>query len=222
MQIQSKYAKIKEIFSSIQGEGLYQGQIHTFVRFCFCNLNCMYCDTDFDPKNTIEYSTQKLYDALKNEKTDFISLTGGEPLLEVDFLEEFFKNYNLKIPIYLETNGTLYNELKKIIDYIDVVSADVKLESATGQKNRFSDNEKFLDIANKKSVFIKVVFDKNIKDLEINECINLAKKHNNTIILQPKMPLDKDLNFMDVFNKFHSIYSNIRLIPQVHKFLNIQ
>ena len=38
---------IKEIFSSIQGEGPYVGEKHVFVRFCKCNLACKYCDTDF-------------------------------------------------------------------------------------------------------------------------------------------------------------------------------
>ena len=222
MQTQSKHTKIKEIFNSIQGEGLYLGQLHTFIRFCFCNLNCKYCDTDFDPKNTMEYSSQKLFNAIKDLKSDFISLTGGEPLLEADFLKEFFENYKIKIPFYLETNGTLYNELNKIIDYISAISMDIKLESATGQKNRFQDNKNFLEIANKKEVFVKIVFDKNISDDEIENCIKLAEKHNNTIILQPKMPIDKDFNFMEIFDKFHKSYKNTRLIPQVHKFLNVQ
>ena len=40
-------AKIKEIFSSIQGEGLLVGVEQIFIRFCKCNLACKYCDTDF-------------------------------------------------------------------------------------------------------------------------------------------------------------------------------
>ena len=37
-------ANIVEIFSSIQGEGLYIGERHLFIRFKDCNLNCTYCD----------------------------------------------------------------------------------------------------------------------------------------------------------------------------------
>jgi len=40
------YADIAEIFSSIQGEGLYVGRRQIFIRFCGCNLNCRYCDTE--------------------------------------------------------------------------------------------------------------------------------------------------------------------------------
>lgn len=213
---------IKEIFSSIQGEGLYVGQKHIFVRFTKCNLNCKYCDTDFlnDKK---EYTIESLYQKLQKYDDEVISFTGGEPLLEADFLFNFLNNYKKELnkKIYLETNGTLPIELKKIIDLVDIVAMDIKLNSATGQENRFEINEKFLEIAKEKEHFIKIVFDKNILDDEIKNVIDLAKKYNSTIILQPKMPLDKELELEKIFNKFFEQYKNIRLIPQTHKFLNL-
>ena len=220
--MQQHNTNIKEIFTSIQGEGPYVGQKHIFVRFCRCNLNCKYCDTDFDIKNSKKYSPFALFDLLKNIDADTISFTGGEPLMELEFLEEFLKEYKNKLnkKIYLETNGVLYKNLEKIIDFIDIISMDIKLKSASGMEN-FEENEKFLDIASKKEVFIKIVFDKNIKDEEIIKTASIAKKHDSLIILQPKMPMDKDMDIEKIFNKFYKHYKNIRLIPQVHKFLNL-
>lgn len=220
--MQQHNTNIKEIFTSIQGEGPYVGQKHIFVRFCRCNLNCKYCDTDFDIKNSKKYSPFALFDLLKNIDADTISFTGGEPLMELEFLEEFLKEYKNKLnkKIYLETNGVLYKNLEKIIDFIDIISMDIKLKSASGMEN-FEENEKFLDIASKKEVFIKIVFDKNIKDEEIIKTASIAKKHDSLIILQPKMPMDKDTDIEKIFNKFYKHYKNIRLIPQVHKFLNL-
>ena len=214
---------IREIFSSIQGEGTHIGEKHVFVRFCKCNLKCDFCDTDFEIKNAKSYSTEELYNVLKLQDANVISFTGGEPLLDIDFLEEFLKNYKDKLnkKIYLETNGTLYDELNRIIDYVDIVAMDIKVKSATNQDNHFLDNEKFLKIASKKENFIKVVFDNDIKDDEIENICNISKKYNSTIILQPKMPLDKDIELENIFNKFYKNYSSIRLIPQVHKFLNL-
>lgn len=214
---------IREIFSSIQGEGTHIGEKHVFVRFCKCNLKCDFCDTDFEIKNAKSYSTEELYNVLKLHDANVISFTGGEPLLDIDFLEEFLKNYKDKLnkKIYLETNGTLYDELNRIIDYVDIVAMDIKVKSATNQDNRFIDNEKFLKIASKKENFVKVVFDNDIKDDEIENICNISKKYNSTIILQPKMPLDKDIELENIFNKFYKKYSSIRLIPQVHKFLNL-
>lgn len=220
--MQQHNTNIKEIFTSIQGEGPYIGQKHIFVRFCRCNLNCKYCDTDFDIKISKKYSPFALFDLLKNIDADTISFTGGEPLIEVEFLEEFLKEYKNKLnkKIYLETNGVLYKNLEKIIDFIDIISMDIKLKSASGMEN-FEENEKFLDIASKKEVFIKIVFDKNIKDEEIIKTASIAKKHDSLIILQPKMPMDKDIDIEKIFNKFYKHYKTIRLIPQVHKFLNL-
>lgn len=222
MQNQST-TKIREIFTSIQGEGPYVGQKHIFVRFCKCNLKCAFCDTDFNIEYALGYNIDELFEKLNKIDSATISFTGGEPLVDVLFLKEFLSKYKTKLnkKIYLETNGTMYNELSKIIEYTDIISADIKLKSATGQENRFDINEKFMDIASLKEAFIKIVFDKNITPDEIQNCIKIAKKHDTLIILQPKMPLDKDIELEKIFNMFYERYKNVRLIPQVHKYLNL-
>ena len=220
MQNQST-VKIKEIFTSIQGEGTYVGEKQTFVRFCKCNLACKYCDTDFSAG--VEYSSFDLAQKLKQETAQTISFTGGEPLCEKEFLKKFLSQYKKELnkKIYLETNGTLFEELKEIIEFVDVVSMDIKLKSATGQENRFLDNEKFLEIASKKETFLKIVFDENIKNEEIDEVIKIAKKYNSLIVLQPKMPINSEIELDKIFDLFYQKYQNIRLIPQTHKFLNL-
>ncbi len=223
MKIQKKTAFIKEIFTSIQGEGSYVGQKHIFVRFCRCNLNCRFCDTDFKT-NAKEFNIDSLFDVLNNINARIISFTGGEPLLEDDFLNDFLTKYKKRLnkKIYLETNGTLPLNLKKIIDFVDIISMDIKLKSSSGHKN-FKENEEFIKtvLDNKKEIFIKVVFDKNITEEEITTCTNIAKKYNILLVLQPKMPLDEGINLEEIFEKFYSNYENIRLIAQTHKFLNL-
>lgn len=98
---------------------------------------------------------------------------------------------------------------------------DIKLESAAGQKNDFSVNDEFLLVARDSEVFAKVVFDENITDKEILEIANLGIKHGIEIILQPKMPISKNLDMTGIFQKLYKKYSRIRLIPQVHKYLNL-
>ncbi len=98
-----KTAYISEIFSSIQGEGLYIGERQLFIRFCGCNLNCDFCDTDFEKKEFIKIfdeneninkvnnpisptELQKITEEFLKNPHHLISLTGGEPLLYSDFL----------------------------------------------------------------------------------------------------------------------------------------
>lgn len=224
----SKKAKIREIFTSIQGEGPYVGTKQLFIRFCGCNLNCAYCDTDFEAAKSIEYDVNELIDKIQSYNETFtISLTGGEPLCSSGFLKEFLpavKEYGHKI--YLETNATLPDALEDVIGFVDVVSADIKLKSATGMNISEQAYEKFFARAAQKECFAKVVFDNSITAEEIKYCTELASKYGFEIILQPKMngnDFSVSSEFCEeVFNKFYSMYKLVRLIPQVHKFINLR
>ncbi len=215
---------IKEIFESIQGEGPYIGVNQLFIRFSSCNLNCAYCDTDFRT-DLKEYTLDELiFEINKYKNIHSVSLTGGEPLIESDFLSELLKKVNKKI--YLETNGTLYKNFETVIDYIDIVSMDIKLPSTTKMQPHWEEHAKFIEIAKEKELFLKVVFDTNITEDEINKTVNLAKKYNILIVLQPKMDgeyLNLTSEFInETYYRFINLYQNIRLIPQVHKFLNVR
>ena len=126
-KMQNQSTKIREIFTSIQGEGPYVGQKQIFVRFCKCNLKCDFCDTDFAPKDAKTYTTDELFDELDKINCNTVSFTGGEPLMDVEFLKEFLIKYksDLRKKIYLETNGILFEQLSEIIDYVDIVIARV-------------------------------------------------------------------------------------------------
>ena len=218
--------KIKEVFESIQGEGPYIGYKQVFVRFCNCNFKCNYCDTDFAPDESVtDYTARELADEIfKHKNFHSISLTGGEPLLSVDFLKEFLPLVSSK-KIYLETNATLADKLSEIIDMVDIIAADIKLESATGIKGTYQFHDKFFQAAKGKECFAKVVFNYDITDNEIDKCCELAVKYDIEIILQPQMN-DKILVSSEfaqkILDKFLCKYKNVRLIAQMHKFLNIR
>lgn len=217
--------KIKEIFASVQGEGPYVGCEQIFVRFCDCNLNCNYCDTDF--KGEKEYTANSLKEHI--EKYDLstvhsLSLTGGEPLIFSDFLNEFLPLVNVKK--YLETNATLWKDFEKIEKHIDIISADIKLPSSTKIKPLWTLHDKFFETAKKynKEIFAKVVFNDEITEDEIKNCIQLAKKHELELILQPQTKNNEILpkSTSKIFERFLSEYNHTRLIPQVHKYLGVE
>lgn len=218
-------ASIKEIFTSIQGEGNFVGYRQLFIRFAGCNLNCAYCDTDFSLNNCTKYTPEELIEITK-KATDChsISLTGGEPLLNAGFLKEFLPQSPL--PVYLETNATLAGELSEIIDYVDYIAADIKLPSCTNGNELWSTHDRFFEIAKSKKVFAKIVFDENITDEEITNCCSLGAKYRMELILQPKMNNDIsaiDSEFIDkTLTKFLNKYKKVRVIPQTHKFLSLR
>lgn len=218
--------KIKEIFESIQGEGPYVGYKQLFVRFCNCNLKCNYCDTEFSSDNDYEqYNPCELADKVNSYNTiHSVSLTGGEPLLSAEFLKDFLPRTDKKI--YLETNATLAEKFEEIKPFVDIISADIKLESATGIKGSYKFHEKFFEKCRGIETFAKIVFNSKITDDEIDNCCELGKKFEIELVLQPEMINDKMSVSSDfaaeVLDKFLDKYGNVRLIPQVHKFLDVR
>ena len=160
----------------------------------------------------------------KHSECHSVSLTGGEPLLHTDFIKEFAQFS--PIPIYLETNATLYEQLNSVIDYIEYVSADIKLPSATGMPAQWDIHDKFFEIANKKNLYAKVVFDSKITDDEIENVCHLAKKHNIELVLQPMMigktPSIKSEFMQQILDRCLQKHKRTRLIPQVHKFIDVE
>lgn len=117
---------VKEIFSTLQGEGANAGRAAIFCRFSRCNLwsgreadrstaICRFCDTDFvgtDGEGGALFATAKdLADAIVTAWGDsieyrFVVCTGGEPLLQLD-AELVDALHNRSFEIAVETNGTL-------------------------------------------------------------------------------------------------------------------
>ena len=219
-------AAIKEIFTSIQGEGPFIGYKQLFIRFCGCNLSCSYCDTDHDSNGAKIYTSAELL-TIANTQRDChsVALTGGEPLLHAGFLKEFL--LQCPLPVYLETNATLAGELTEVIDLIDYISADIKLPSCSGGIEHWETHDRFFSVAKPKNLFAKIVFDENITEEEISSTCSLGAKHRIELILQPKMTKDGKISISSSFiestlDTFLSKYKKVRIIPQVHKFINVR
>lgn len=102
-----------EVFESIQGEGLTQGQHALFIRFAGCNLRCSICDTKYtwDLKGDAESPVQTMPFGdllMKASGVRRIVFTGGEPLLPANLavIRAFLQTHPEKL-YEIETNGTI-------------------------------------------------------------------------------------------------------------------
>lgn len=139
---------VKEIFYTLQGEGTNAGRPAVFCRFAGCNLwsgreedraraTCQFCDTDFvgvtgnggGRFTTAAELAQACRATAEGSGCDFVVLTGGEPMLQVD--EELIEALHAEgFTIAIETNGTL--PVPRAIDWICVspkAGADLKQRS---------------------------------------------------------------------------------------------
>ncbi len=96
---------ISEIFYSLQGEGFHAGTPAIFVRAAGCNLACVFCDTDFSPRERLE--VEDVMERLKAFPARFVVLTGGEPTLQVaGFRELTARLHEAGYYVTVETNGS--------------------------------------------------------------------------------------------------------------------
>lgn len=221
-------ARIVEVFSSFQGEGLSLGERHVFVRFGGCNLHCDYCDEpDTIPIPSGEiWKSQRLQESIlsftKAKSHEAISWTGGEPLLHAEFLEHMMVwAHRAGLRNYLETNGTRVEAFADLAAHCDVVAMDVKLPSATG-KQTWSEHLEFLRVAPEKT-FVKVVLTSASTPAEWRQIIRLMQEVSPEIplVLQPATvfaktkPLAPEL-VLKYLRQARGLLKDVRLIPQWH------
>ena len=248
-------AYLSEIYSAIQGEGPLIGIRQIFVRFSACDLRCIWCDTP-DSLIRTEFcsiedgaGTRKFYKVknplsindllshiklLSPELHHSISLTGGEPLLQYNFLNSFLKHLKkeLSLPVYLETGGHRPEELNKIIDLLDFISMDFKLPSSAKTGTLWDRHKEFLEISSKakdlQNIWVKIVITKDTLLDELTHSINIIKsvylKNNLEIFLQPVTQINNvnppdELELLSIQKNLLNIYPKIRVTPQVHKLI---
>ena len=121
-----------EIFHSIQGEGVSIGVPSVFVRLSGCNLQCLWCDTDYtwnfegtpykhdndaNPsyrkfvKEAVQcrLSAAEVAGAVAKYRCHNVIFTGGEPMLQAGAVSEAMRLIRLENPevsFEMETNGT--------------------------------------------------------------------------------------------------------------------
>lgn len=229
-------AKIAEIFSSLQGEGIFCGYRQIFLRFASCNLRprCSYCDT-LPLANAKMRGCSAALGKVREllclcRQVHSISLTGGEPLLYTAYLKELvplLKNLNLRI--YLETNGTLPQELKKVIHLLDIIAMDMKLPSSTGLKPFWGEHKRFLQLGCRKEIFVKTVITSQTSWPDLERAVEIIESIdvNLPLVLQPVMSREKakgpDLALLLDFQKrVGERLAEVRIIPQTHKMIGVK
>lgn len=129
----------KEVFgrvNSIETMGLVDGPGIRFVAFLQgCHLRCKYChNPETWPLNgqSEEISATELVKKIEKYKNYYgsdggVTFSGGEPLLQPQFLLECLKLCKQKgINTALDTAGVGFGDYKEILKYVDLVILDVK------------------------------------------------------------------------------------------------
>ncbi len=169
---------MKASINSIESMGLVDGPgIRTVIFFNGCKLRCKYCHNPemWNIQNN-NYNIEQLVEKIKRFKPYYrdnggVTYSGGEPLVQVDFLIELSKELKKNnIHIALDTAGCGIGKYDEVLKYIDLVILDIKhvdkfeFKELTG----FTKDEsiRFIDALNKsgKDVWIRQVIIPGLTD----------------------------------------------------------
>jgi 7-carboxy-7-deazaguanine synthase len=113
--------RVTEIFLSVQGEGTRAGRPCAFVRFTGCDLRCTWCDTAYAFTGGEERSRAEILAALAAWPTRYVTLTGGEPMLQRELPELCRDLLARGYEVAVETHGKaplagLPAEVSRVVD----------------------------------------------------------------------------------------------------------
>jgi len=240
---------LSEIFASFQGEGLFAGQRHLFVRLSGCNLRCAYCDTPDSLERESGYTLHLSAGEKRGRNPltpgeltrlvapwfegggalDAIAVTGGEPLMQADFLGQWLRDLRPAVPVLLETNGMLPEALAEVLEVIDIVSMDLKLPSNTREPQFWRQHEDFLRLARSRRAYVKMLVDRATASEEFERGAALVGAINRAIpvfvqpIVDPSGALATD---EELLTRFHAQarrhLDDVRVMPQLHKLIGVR
>jgi organic radical activating enzyme len=226
------------------------------VRLGACDLRCRWCDSPhtWQPARSCRIQQTRhaaafrelpnpvsidaivaAAESLEVEAHAFVSITGGEPLLQPEVVRELAVRLRGRGPrIHLETHGLATEALARVIDVVDVVAMDWKPasdvrregESFRDARADFHDeHEAFLRVAVRApEVFVKLVVTPGTRDDEVLEAARRIARiaPRAPLILQPVTPkggiaerprAERVLALAAAASRLHA---DVRVIPQTH------
>ncbi|ADD09257.1 radical SAM protein [Candidatus Aciduliprofundum boonei] len=201
--------KVNEMFTSIQGEGIYIGVPMFFVRLTGCNLRCEWCDTEYAFYEGEEMSIDSIIKKVEESGMKWVCITGGEPLLQ----EEVYKLIDILLrkdyKILVETNGSILIDKLPTEENL-VISLDIKTPSSKMERAMRFENLNYLGPKD----FVKfVIMDEN--DFEYAKKIIEKYEIDKEIIFQPV----GSTNLKWLAEKVVEEKLNVRVLPQLHKII---
>ncbi len=251
MRTSGPTAPLVEVFTSVQGEGSFVGELQTFLRLAVCPLRCLYCDSE---RTWRAGPTYRVYvngrssvrrnpvapdlalEAIRAAGEGFpaplpVSITGGEPLVHADFLAALAPILRAEgRAIRLETAGVHPDGMRKLRGLVDHVSADWKAPS-TMERGDFRElHRRFLAEAADHDLAVKFVVTQAMKEKEFLEGVeavaSLAPRA--SIVVQPATPFRKIRRApsMKQVLRLASLalerHPRVRVLPQVHRRLGMR
>lgn len=207
----NKILKMNEIFYSIQGESTYTGLPCVFIRLTYCNLRCVYCDTEYAFHEGIDMTIREIISEAEKYDCRLVEITGGEPLVQENVHELMKELCDKGYEVMIETGGSL--PIENIDKRVKIIM-DLKTPySGMEFKNRY-ENIKFLKSADEVKFVIGSREDYDWSKNKIEE-YNLTSKVRQVLF----SPVFDKIENIDLAGWILEDRLNVRFQLQMHKYI---
>ncbi|MBQ2718275.1 MAG: pyruvate formate lyase-activating protein [Clostridia bacterium] len=182
--------------NSFQSLGAVDGPgIRVTVFMQGCHLRCVYChNPDTWDITGAKVSVIDLFNKIMRYKPYFfehggVTVSGGEPLLQPEFIEELFKLLKAEnVHTAIDTSGICdLEKAERVLKYCDLVMCDIKFvteeDYKTYARGSLKRVEEFLELTSKKNVplWVRHVVVPNLTDSEasVKRVVEISKKYKN-------------------------------------------
>ena len=231
--------RLFEIFTSVEGEGILYGTKTLFVRLAGCPFKCFYCDTkdslsmDSGKEYTLE-EVCKLIEKKLQKNTYKVNFTGGDPLVQSEAVAEMAKFVQTKkIPTYIESSCYDSQKFSQVLPYINYIKIEFKTPDSEfvdpKHYSKLLENElQCLNYAvnSRKTTYIKVVISSKtqlepFKELLEKVFCTTSNSQITGFIIQPSHDIAEPSlkQLLSFYDAVYPYYNEVRIIPQLHKFI---
>lgn len=203
--------KLNEVFYSIQGESTKAGLPCVFVRLTYCNIRCIYCDTEYAFYEGVDRSIDDIINEVKSFDCKLVEITGGEPLVQENVHILIKKLCDLGYQVMIETGGSLP------IDTIDKrvkIIMDLKTPYSKMDKKNNYENIKYLKPTDEVKFVIGSREDFDWAKSILNE-YNLLNKVEQVLF----SPVFEKIENIDLAKWILDDKLNVRFQLQMHKYI---
>jgi organic radical activating enzyme len=199
-------AALAGIPAGLQSQGVWSGRRQLFVRFA----------------GEAETATMYTADALANElkrgttRSTFhsISISGRDPLGNVDYLRAALKKADAGLPVLLDCDGQRPEEIEQLRDFLSLVQVTLEGPSAEANAERAYETVKAAAKAGLQHAMVLCV-DERTTDAHVLRFVERAHGTSPAVMLvvhpAPGVAVDRDRRWTTLFERAAALHSDVRL-----------
>jgi organic radical activating enzyme len=199
-------AALAGVPAGLQGHGVWAGRRQVFVRFA--------AEGETATMYTADALASEIRRAMSRSVFHSISISGRDPLSNVEYISAAFDKLSPTIPVMLDCDGQRPAEIDQLKRFVTLTQVTLDGPALEAQSDRAFESLGVAEKAGMQHALVMVV-DERTTDAHVLRIVERthATSESTTIVVHPgpAVPVDRDRRWMTLFERAAALHSDIRL-----------